>query len=128
MHFSDLFLFKNHFWPKIIFLLVRYLWLPGVHCILVLFFRCWYSGFYITLVFFILIQSYTNKYAKFSNPLAFLLRLINKNFRSNKDNTYFVLRIWFVFSFFLCIGALFMHYGWRDPIYEDFFASEASFV
>ena len=31
------FLFKNHFWPKIIFLLLRNIWLPGVHCILVLF-------------------------------------------------------------------------------------------
>ena len=29
--------FKNHFLLKIIFLLMRSIWLPGVHCILVLF-------------------------------------------------------------------------------------------
>ena len=28
---------KNHFWPKIIFSLLRLILLPGVHCILVLF-------------------------------------------------------------------------------------------
>ena len=31
------FLFKNHFRPKIIFILLRSIWLPGVYCILVLF-------------------------------------------------------------------------------------------
>ena len=28
---------KNHFWPKTFFFLLRWTWLPGVHCILVLF-------------------------------------------------------------------------------------------
>ena len=31
------FLLKEYFWPKIIFLSLRRIWLPGVHCILVLF-------------------------------------------------------------------------------------------
>ena len=35
--FFDFFLFKNHFWLKTIFLLLRDIWLPGFHCILVLF-------------------------------------------------------------------------------------------
>ena len=29
-----IFLFKNHFWQKIIFLLLQWIWLPEVHCIL----------------------------------------------------------------------------------------------
>ena len=37
MHFFYLFLFKNHFWPKNFFVLLRETWLPRVHCILVLF-------------------------------------------------------------------------------------------
>ena len=37
MHDWCILFFKNHFWPKTIFLLLRYIWLPGVHCILVLF-------------------------------------------------------------------------------------------
>ena len=36
MHFLN-FLLKNYFWPKIIFLLLRKIWLPRVHCIFVLF-------------------------------------------------------------------------------------------
>ena len=39
MHVLCIFLFKNHFWPKQFFFLLRLTWLPEVHCILVLFSR-----------------------------------------------------------------------------------------
>ena len=39
-----IFLFKNHFWPQIVFLLLRWIWLPWVHCILLLFMHKLFSG------------------------------------------------------------------------------------
>ena len=49
--FFDFFLFKNHFWPKTVFLLLRGIWQPGVHCIVVLllcllkpYLFSWYRG------------------------------------------------------------------------------------
>ena len=70
MHFSYLFLFKNHFLLIIIFWLLRSIWLPGVHCILVLF-QFFFSKNFSTQIFLL---------AKNTYPKIFL----SKNFVAQK--------------------------------------------